>query len=369
MKNNNTPYAITMWDFSYLERRFSGGGFEDWDKALDELCERGYNAVRIDAYPHLVWENPTKEWELVPCWTEHDWGCSEKCTVRIQPNLNIFLRKCKEHNVKVGLSTWTRENVGDNSLKITSAEVLVEMWDKTLKTIEKDLLDNILYIDMINEPPIKNYARFLPEDKDLSRSGQFFNNWMKTAIEGLRKLYPQFPITISSAMLDDWYKEDDSFMDVVDLHIWMSSGLFYSIVDYKYENYDPIGYQKMIERGEKLYNINPKFWQDNLKQKIEASVMYSKENTLPMMSTECWGVTNYKDLEGLNWGYVKELCKIGAIEASKSGRYVCVATSNFCSPQFKGMWEDVKWHKELTDIIKSSSVDRELQGFFKGDKK
>ena len=48
------PLAITMWDFSWLERRWPGAGYEDWDAALDGLAERGYDAVRIDAYPHLV---------------------------------------------------------------------------------------------------------------------------------------------------------------------------------------------------------------------------------------------------------------------------------------------------------------------------
>jgi sugar phosphate isomerase/epimerase len=39
-----------MWDFSWLERRWPGAGYENWDEALDELTERGYNAVRIDAF-------------------------------------------------------------------------------------------------------------------------------------------------------------------------------------------------------------------------------------------------------------------------------------------------------------------------------
>jgi len=51
---NIKPLALTMWDFSWLERRWSGAGYEDWDQALTELVERGYNAVRIDAYPHLI---------------------------------------------------------------------------------------------------------------------------------------------------------------------------------------------------------------------------------------------------------------------------------------------------------------------------
>ena len=35
------PFAITMWDFSWLERRWPGAGYENWDLALDELVERG----------------------------------------------------------------------------------------------------------------------------------------------------------------------------------------------------------------------------------------------------------------------------------------------------------------------------------------
>src|SRR5262245_2420640 len=55
--------AITMWDFSWLERRWTGAGYEDWDQVLDGLVERGYDAVRIDAFPHLVHFGAEKEWQ------------------------------------------------------------------------------------------------------------------------------------------------------------------------------------------------------------------------------------------------------------------------------------------------------------------
>lgn len=48
------PRAITMWEFSWIERRWPGAGYEDWDLALDELVVRGYDAVRIDPFPHLL---------------------------------------------------------------------------------------------------------------------------------------------------------------------------------------------------------------------------------------------------------------------------------------------------------------------------
>ena len=72
-KGEISPRAITMWDFSWLERRWPGAGYEDWDQVLDELSERGYNAIRIDAYPHLIAENPMKKWLLKEVWNQQDW--------------------------------------------------------------------------------------------------------------------------------------------------------------------------------------------------------------------------------------------------------------------------------------------------------
>jgi hypothetical protein len=62
-------------------------------------------------------------------------------------------------------------------------------------------------------------------------------------------------------------------------------------------------------------------------------------------------VINYKDWPLLDWGWVKELCEHGVRQASASGRWVAVATSTFCGPQFVGMWRHVDWHSRLTDVI------------------
>ena len=75
------PRAITMWDFSWLERRWAGAGYEDWDRALAELAERGYDSVRIDAYPHLIAADPTRSWTLLPQWNQQAWGAQSIISV------------------------------------------------------------------------------------------------------------------------------------------------------------------------------------------------------------------------------------------------------------------------------------------------
>ena len=71
-------------------------------------------------------------------------------------------------------------------------------------------------------------------------------------------------------------------------------------------------------------------------------------------------MVDYKDWPLLKWDWIKELCEYGATEAAKTGRWAGIGTSNFCGPQFEGMWRDKLWHANLTDKIKISPIDSEL---------
>ena len=61
-----------------------------------------------------------------------------------------------------------------------------------------------------------------------------------------------------------------------------------------------------------------------------------------------------------DWGWVKELCEVGVGAAAATGRWAALCTSNFCGPQFHGMWRDVAWHQRLTRIIRASRAEVSL---------
>lgn len=359
--NIQHPYAITMWDFSWLERRWPGAGYEDWDLILDELVERGYNAVRIDAYPHLVSVAPNKEWTLVPNWNQNDWGSPALNKVTVQPALNAFIKKCADRDIKVGLSTWMRKDVDDTWNKIKTPEDLGKAWKVTLDSIAADgLLQNIIYIDLINEFPLTVWAPFLKEGT--LRNSPEGTRWMKDSIAYVRKFYPQLNYTFSMTTEYDTYKtEDVSFLNFLELHAWMTQfSEFYDIVGYHYERFDPKGYENLVQKAEKTYKEKPEYWKSKLVEGIDKLTNWSKLSGKPLATTECWGIVDYKDWPLLNWDWEKELCELGIKTAAAKGRWIMIATSNFCGPQFKGMWRDVKWHQELTHIIKNASIDAEL---------
>jgi hypothetical protein len=140
-----------------------------------------------------------------------------------------------------------------------------------------------------------------------------------------------------------------------------NDGEFYKTAGYKYDRYTLDSYQSFVEKGEPLYRAKPEYWQNLLRQHVLKAAAGFKPHKLPLMTTECWGVVDFKDWPLLNWDWVKDLCRIGVETSAATGQWVAIATSNFCGPQFKGMWRDVEWHRSITKLIKNSPILPELQ--------
>ncbi len=348
--------AITMWDFSWLERRWPGAGYEDWDAALDQLKERGYDAVRIDAYPHLIHWGPTRNWELLPEWNTQDWGAPARIRVRVQPALNEFIGKCRDRGLLVGLSTWFRQDIHEHRMRITTPAQLGAVWKSCLDSIDASLRGSILYVDLCNEFPLDVWAPFTP--KRLSRATPEGVQWMAEPIALLKQSYPQYDYTFSfTSEYQNWKQQDVSMLDFLELHLWMTHfSDFYKKVGYNYERFDPKGYDNLAINAERIYNEGKDHWQARLKYGIDVLTEWSIAAKKPLITTECWSLVDYKDYPMLNWGWIKELCELGVTYAASKGRWAAMATSNFCGPQFHGMWRDVAWHRRLTDAIHGAAL-------------
>lgn len=373
LKTNSSktaPRAITMWDFSWLERRWPGAGYENWDIALNELVERGYNAIRLDAYPHLLAADPKKTWLLKEVWNQQTWGSPDMNEVQIQPYLNEFLFKCSERDIKVGLSSWFRQDVDDTRMKLTTPDKMADCWITTLKAIEKEgLMNTVLYVDLCNEFPGDAWAPYFPYQYPNKGWGEWYKkeslDWMEQTVKIMKKHYPDIPFMFSFDSDDLRYYEDvdSSFLDFYEPHIWMAQrngGEFDRTVGYDYGRFTPEGYKNLARNGERVYREKQEYWQSLLVNRIHQMGDIARRLKRPLMTTECWAVVDYKDWPLMKWDWVKELCALGATTAAETGMWVGVATSNFCGPQFVGMWRDVKWHQQLTSIIRSAKIDESL---------
>lgn len=369
------PFAITMWDFSWLERRWPGAGYENCKEALDGLVLRGYNAVRIDVYPHLLEKDPHGEWTIKPEWSTQVWGAPALTKIEnIKDNLLEFLKLCKERQIMVGLSTWFREDIDNTRMQIEKPSDLARMWSNALDIIdEAGLNDTVLYVDLCNEYPLNCWVPFLRNDteyqtmkkekrlangENVPRASQMAARWINESLMLLRKNHPQFDYTFSQTdEYDTLFEQDTTSLDILEPHLWMASYTeYYKEVGYNFERFETTGYDNMALYGEKIYREKADYWDKRLLEGIDWLAKWSKYMNKYLITTECWGIVDYKDWPLLNWDWVKHLCEIGVVKAVSTKRWVAIATSNFCGPQFIGMWDDIAWHQRLTKLIKGGDI-------------
>jgi hypothetical protein len=79
----------------------------------------------------------------------------------------------------------------------------------------------------------------------------------------------------------------------------------------------------------------------------------ARQHNITCGNTEGWGPVGWLDHPELNWKWVKEAADIAVNLARKHSNYKYICSSNFTHPQFKGIWEDIKWHRKITSQIKA----------------
>lgn len=396
------PLAITMWDSSWLRRRYVGGGFENFDTALDELIERGYNAVRIDAFPHMIANAPdgtNSERFLDPTGVNHQkygfaqWG--SPWTVYVYPRRDIvdFLKKCEERGVYVILSTWLKPTIEPRNEWIEGPMDLVRVWDETLEFLNKNnCLNNVIGVDVQNEFPygacnmwLANQMNSFKKDVALgntpNRKTEFYRNYFNTVIKELKIRWPALPFAASSEML--FFSEDRdmdySNFDWLDVHVWVHrykfepvSEALNSIVEFGEPhrmylngggNYMSTGFRipgdiNFEKYNEQIYDNwvkNIPAYEEWLEEKISFVASVGKKYGIPYGCTEGWGTICWAEHPLLTWDLIKEAGIMAAKLGSKYG-YTFNCQSNFCAPHFLTLWRDVEYHREVSGIIKEGKL-------------
>ncbi len=378
MKTSPSKLAITMWDFSWLVRREPPEDeYKDWDKILDELAERGYNCVRIDAFPHLIAPNQKgkrqEEFVILPQPKSFPWGNHKPVKVRPAQSLITFIQKCKERGIKVGLSSWFNDDTTHRRNEIKTPKDYARIWKAVLELIEQSgLLDNIAWVDLCNEFPLSVWA---PEAfKEITRATklpplpgfytarqkQYLAEFFKEAIFPLKRRWQEikFCFSFCGSELNDLFKINLSSFNLIEAHIWLAQSISFNLLTLHYLtliNFSP-GYQLEKIFAPPAWRSFKSYWENWLEKRMKAWAQLAQKNKLELFTTEGWGPINYRDFKpaqkSKEWGWVKEVCAFAVERAVELG-WKGICTSNFTAPQFPGIWQDIKWHQKLTKIILS----------------
>jgi hypothetical protein len=385
------PVAIAMWDFSWLLRHHRMGEFENWDKVLDELVERGYDAIRIDCFPHLIAANNqgiVDEEFFCPKedWTPALWGNQYSVSIRPRQALLEFLPKCREKGIRVGLATWfSGHGTGRNTL-FEDEEGLVRAWDETLRFLDdNNLLKDVLYVDVLNEYPLNHgfnwlHKAMLADERKVGINdiqmetvgnehiwspdrGSFRTDYhlgfLNRVIDKISDRWPEVDLFASLTPYDDdlrWSSMADiSKFAALDMHLWFVLGKAFNKATNYWEYILPFKNDVQFSKG---YSLIRTYWKENrqksidwMKKQICLVESTAKNLNIPYGNTEGWGAIAWNDHPELDWEFIKDSAEICARLGAEHG-YMFNCSSNFTHPQFPGIWHDVQWHKKVTSIIK-----------------
>lgn len=382
-QSTDHPYAVAMWDYSWLLRTYDGGGFEDWDKALDSLVYRGYNALRIDCFPQLV-STPFSS-ELIEEFTlpvkgkrPALWGNEITTTIRPKEALTLFLDKCAERNLKIILSSWFLSHGTKRNSLFQGSEGLIAAWDETLNFInDHSSLEYVLYIDLLNEFPLWHGYQWLHDQLNLinpvvnkpfdflnaneqkrysSEQIKFYNSFINEVITKLQLKWPKLSFSVSqtNTLNTPWQDQDMSNFDVLDIHLWLNYNYtlsketdYFQTIHTNHDNKESIINTKIVLEYYRSHRKELSSWLfEHMAKRSECA----KQLNIPIGCTEGWGTVMWP-MDAPDWTFIKEAGLLAAQYGAELD-YAFNCSSNFTHPYFISLWDDIPWHQEVTRIIR-----------------
>lgn len=379
--------ANAMWDFSWIYGHQKGGAFEDWDQATDELLERGFNAVRIDACPwwigHLEVPEGSVELAAQP---NANWGvCSNPATHRPLPELIEFLDICRRKQIGVILSTWNMETTtlpAGNASEVDALERLWLGWERVLDAVlNAGHADSILYVDLDQEYPF-----FSPTQPALQRLGtapaaqgdggameaagrrassrgpawndaqlDFVHDLFHQSIARFHARYPELRFTFS---LTGFWEEArllrlKSF-DVLELHFWIHGARFDKRTGFNALQKDRAvaslaDYQSRVDRA--FQSVRPMLMAEMHNRMIFARD-WAAELGVPLVTTEAWGPWWQMDHCDTQWEWITDWCE-ECMAAAENYGFWGITPWNYAHPYWS-TWFDVEWYQRVNRRFLSS---------------
>jgi len=386
-----TPARVTnaMWDYSWLYQHYEGGAFADWDRCLDELVERGFGAVRIDAFPLIIGKLAHLDDEVTFASAPHDtWGPRDRPRRHCVPqSLLAFVRKAAARGLQVILSSWDQNCVEWPDLRAAYAPdplLLADAWTKTLRLLgDHDLLRHVLYVDIDQEFPY--FSPFRPEldrlgkiavgpgnGNEMEAAGRretgpalvwnpaqsaFIRQMLETTIGSLQERFPELKFTISLvALLPEIRALHLSCLDVLELHFWMHSPAFDRRLGFQAQrkdrtNQDGHAYQKRIDAT--LLSSGAAL-EKQMRNQLAYGRAWADELGIPLTTTEAWGPWWHMDGPGFRWEWLKEWCAYGHGTLAREYGLWSSTPWNFAHPYWEN-WSDIAWYQQTNAAYLAAS--------------
>jgi hypothetical protein len=373
MRDYLTPSRLTivMWDQAFLLRHVPGGSFEHYDRVLDEAIERGYNTLRLDPLPQLV---DLAHPEMVFSWPDPHtpympWGWDRSVEGPVGLWLLEFMEALLHRGLSYTLSAWWFTDQSTNNpfsalskCPHTHLEA-AELWRKILLDWKARFgFKGLVYVDIANEVPyfLPGYLQTLKDQTGADWSGsdrftsaqvEFLAHDLNAALSLLQREFPELRFTASIHGDTRWLEVPVQF-DCLDVHFyadmdprWTVRTRFPEVMPVLFT--DASWHKEFSDRCTHTHKSMAPMLRARQRSRLAAFADWGSQNGMPLTTSESWASWYYIDSQNLDWGWLLDWAA-WSVEDALEFKMWGWTPHNYCQPQFQN-WQDVLWHRRLTE--------------------
>lgn len=365
--------TMAMWDQAFLLRHGPGGSFADWDRVLDETLERGYNTVRLDPMPQWIdlaapdrelhWPDPQQPF-MPWCWNTAVDAPAGRWLIEFMEKL--LTRPAMHYTLSAWWFGFKAGSVHSGPPVLAQARNHTEgaeLWAAQLREWEKRFgFDRLVYVDLANEVPFffPGFLERMKKEHGLEwGAGAPFTAEQVAAIAAelnpplaaLRREFPALRFTASIHGDLRWLDVPLEF-DCLDVHFyadadprWEQRTKFHTHMPYLFTRDD--WQADYSDRCRKTAAAIAPMLRQRQRAKLMRVAAWADEQGMPLTTTESWASWYSFDSPDLDWGWLLDWAA-WSVEDAIDARMWGWTPHNYLQPHFAN-WQDVAWHRRLTD--------------------
>ena len=357
--------AMACWSHDWLMRRDAPQGeYRSLTRVLDELCERGYNALRVDAFPHLI---AAREDSAVEDRFEVPRAGEPSVWMHPRNSLVELATLAKARNIRLWLTSEFLHDTQARRSFVRRPRDFVNVWSQTLTLLrDRQLLDTVVAVDfcheftdpdtthgayraLFNRHPRSPLARLADWTKDAERSAE---EYLLTVPRALRARFPDiaFGVSVNGHTEKHIRKLDTTELDFIDTHLWLDDdprvGLMSASPLALSSNRFARGLQTRV--AALAWRARGTFWLQRVEDRIETLGEFSRLRRLQPVI--CAGYVRLASESQADWRWVREVSE-SIIKVSLSQGMSALITAHHARPRSAEFWSDIEWHQAVTHLI------------------